>query len=144
MFSKACEYGIKATVHIATQSLHGNRVGLRDIANKIDSPEAFTAKILQLLVKAKIIDSAKGPSGGFAVNKDRVKETTLSEIVSAIDGDTIYKGCGLGLPECSAKRPCPVHYKFKVIRDDLKRMLESVTVYELSMNLKDGLTYLKR
>ena len=144
MFSKACEYGIKATVHIATQSLHGNRVGLRDIANKIDSPEAFTAKILQTLVRARIIDSAKGPSGGFAVNKDRMKKITLSEIVSAIDGDAIYKGCGLGLPQCSATRPCPVHYKFKVIRDDLKRMLESVTVYELSMNLKDGLTYLKR
>lgn len=144
MFSKACEYGIKATVHIATQSLNGNRVGLRDIAYEIDSPEAFTAKILQLLVKARIIDSVKGPSGGFEVDKERMKKTTLSEIVSAIDGDAIYKGCGLGLSECSAKRPCPVHYKFKVIRDDLKRMLESVTVYELSMKLKNGLTYLKR
>lgn len=144
MFSKACEYGIKATVQIATQSLYGNRVGLKDIACEIDSPEAFTAKILQLLVKAGIIDSVKGPSGGFEVDKDRMRKTTLSQIVSAIDGDAIYKGCGLGLNECSAKRPCPVHYKFKVIRDDLKKMLESVTVYELSMKLKSGLTYLKR
>lgn len=122
MFSKACEYGITATVHIATQSLHGNRVGLKDIASEIDSPEAFTAKILQQLVKSGIIDSVKGPSGGFEVDKDRMKET-LSQIVSAIDGDAIYKGCGLGLHECSSKRPCPVHYKFKVIRDDLRRML---------------------
>lgn len=122
MFSKACEHGIRATVHIATQSLHGNRVGLKDIASEIDSPEAFTAKILQQLVKSGIIDSVKGPSGGFEVDKDRMKET-LSQIVSAIDGDAIYKGRGPGLHACSSKRPCPVHYKFKVIRDDLRRML---------------------
>lgn len=144
MFSKACEYGIRATVYIATQSLSDNRVGLRDIASEIDSPEAFTAKILQQLVKANIINSAKGPSGGFGIDVSRMKKITLSQIVYAIDGDAVYKGCGLGLSECSAKRPCPVHHKFKVIRDDLKKMLEQETVYELSMNLKEGLAFLKR
>lgn len=143
MFSKACEYGIKATVYIARQSLHGNRVGLKDIASEVDSPEAFTAKILQLLVRAGIIDSVKGRSGGFEVDRERMKRTTLTEIVHAIDGDAIYKGCGLGLSECSAKHPCPVHYKFKALRDDLKKMLDSMTIFELSMKLKNGLTYLK-
>ena len=69
MFSKSCEYGIRATIFIATQSYLNNRTGIKDIAKKIDSPEAFTAKILQILVKANIIHSTKGVGGGFEIPK---------------------------------------------------------------------------
>ena len=144
MFSKACEYGIKATIYIAVQSNQDKRVSLKDIAKEIDSPEAFTAKILQQLAKNNIIDSVKGPTGGFEIGKKRMEKIKLSHVVSAIDGDTIYRGCGLGLKECSEKKPCPVHDKFKTIRDELKKMLESTNLSELALGLKEGLTYLKR
>lgn len=144
MFSKACEYGIKAAIHIAVQSNQGDRVSLKDIAKEIDSPEAFTAKILQQLAKNNIIDSVKGPAGGFEIDKKKLAKIKLSHIVSAIDGDSIYKGCGVGLKECSEKKPCPVHDKFKKIRNDLKQMLESTSLMELALGLKEGITYLKR
>ena len=143
MFSKACEYGIRAVIYIAVQSNEGKRVSLKSIAKEINSPEAFTAKILQELVKNDIIDSVKGPSGGFEVERKKMKDIKLSHIVSAIDGDRIYKGCGLGLKDCSETHPCPVHNKFKKIRTDLRNMLENTTVYELSLELKKGLTFLK-
>jgi|SRR6185312_949916 len=144
MFSKACEYAIRATIHIAVQSTQGKRVSLKDIAKAIDSPEAFTAKILQQLSRADIIDSVKGPSGGFTIDKENMSKIKLSQIVSTIDGDNIYKGCGLGLKQCSEKHPCPVHDKFKVIRKELKNMLENTSVDELSLGLTNGLTFLKR
>lgn len=144
MFSKACEYGIRAIIHIAAQSQEGKRVGLKEISKQIDSPEAFTAKILQILSKNNLIDSIKGPMGGFEIDLKQMKKIKLSEVVSAIDGDSIYKGCGLGLKECSEKRPCPVHNQFKTIRNELKNMLENTTLYELSLDQKNGLTFLKR
>lgn len=143
MFSKACEYGIRASIYISLQSLQNVRVSLKDIAKEIDSPEAFTAKILQQLAKNKIIDSVKGPSGGFDIDKKKIEKIVLSEIVKAIDGDSIFDGCGLGLKKCSEKQPCPVHNKFKKIREDLKKMLDTTTLYELSLGLKDGSTFLK-
>ena len=69
MFSKACEYGIKATIFIASNSYEKQRVSLKEIAKEIDSPEAFTAKILQNLVRHKIINSVKGAYGGFEIEK---------------------------------------------------------------------------
>ncbi|MEO8762176.1 MAG: Rrf2 family transcriptional regulator [Bacteroidia bacterium] len=144
MFSKACEYGIRAAIYIAGQAKHDKRVSLKDISQKIDSPEAFTAKVMQILTRNGIINSVKGPTGGFDIDEKQMNNIKLSDIVYAIDGDSIYRGCGLGLKECSAKRPCPVHDKFKVIRDELKVMLETTTIYELSIGLKDGLTFLKR
>jgi Rrf2 family transcriptional regulator, iron-sulfur cluster assembly transcription factor len=144
MFSKACEYGIRAAIYIAVQSNLGIRVSLKDIAREIDSPEAFTAKILQLLSKNEIVDSVKGPAGGFTIERKNMVKIKLIHIVSAIDGDAIFKGCGLGLKACSEKHPCPVHNKFKAIREELKAMLENTSLYELSLGLQNGVTFLKR
>jgi Rrf2 family transcriptional regulator, iron-sulfur cluster assembly transcription factor len=143
MFSKSCEYAIRAMIYIAGQSIKGIRVGLRDIAHEIDSPLAFTAKILQQLSRNGILQSVKGPTGGFTIDLSRMQQISLGEIVKAIDGERIFKTCGLGLKNCSEKQPCPVHEKFKTIRGDLCRMLDSTSVYELTLGLKDGSTFLK-
>ncbi len=144
MFSKACQYGIKATVYIASQSSLGNRVSLKDIAFNVNSPEAFTAKILHQLAKSNILDSLKGPTGGFVIPEGRAATIKLSDIVSAIDGDSIYMGCALGFDSCDAHQPCPMHNKFAGIRDDLKRMLHNTSLYELAHGVDDGMSFLKR
>ena len=144
MFSKACEYGIRAAVYIALQSLEGRRVSVTEIAEEIDSPIAFTAKILQQLTRNNIVHSVKGPTGGFEIEREDMDMVKLSMIVKAIDGDKIYTGCGLGLKECNAQKPCPVHDMFHDIRTDLRNMLESTSLFELATGLEVGLTYLKR
>jgi Rrf2 family protein len=143
MFSKTCEYGIRATIFIASESYQNNRVGLRDIAKKIDSPEAFTAKILQILSKDKIIDSIKGVGGGFEIAKEKMKDIKLSQIVTALEGDNVFTGCGLGLSHCSETHPCPVHDKFKEIRNNLAQMLENTNLEELALGIKSGDTFLR-
>ncbi len=144
MFSKACEYAIRATIYVATQSLNGQRASLKAIAREVGSPSAFTAKILQQLVKHNIMYSVMGPTGGFQMSKASIDEVKLSEVVKAIDGDTIYSGCGLGLEACDATRPCPVHYKFAKIRDNLRQMLEHTSIYELATGLEMENTFLRR
>ncbi len=144
MFSKACEYGIRASTYIALQSLEGKRASLKDIASETDSPVAFTAKILQQLSKNKIIDSVQGATGGFEIVKSKISHIKLSEIVYAIDGDNVYMGCGLGLEKCNTSKPCPVHDKFVAIRNDLRKMLQTTSLFEMTTGLEAGHTYLKR
>ncbi|RFN60265.1 RrF2 family transcriptional regulator [Marixanthomonas ophiurae] len=144
MFSKACEYGIKASIYIALQSIQGERVSLKKIAKEIDSPEAFTAKVLLQLAKIDIIKSSKGPSGGFEISKDKIDTIMLADIVFAIDGNSIYEGCALGFDTCNATKPCPIHDKFVNVREELKRMLQNTSLYELATGLEVGLTFLKQ
>ncbi len=144
MFSKACEYGIKAILYIATQSIDGKRVKISDVANNSGCPEAFTAKILGKLTKSSIVNSYKGPYGGFEIEMRKMKTTKISEIVYAIDGDSLYNGCALGLNECDANDPCPMHEKFYGIRKELKTMLDTTTIYELATKLKSGKSTLIR
>ncbi len=144
MFSKACEYGIKAAIHISKESQKGQRSSLKEVADAIDSPVAFTAKILQSMAKEGIIVSVKGPTGGYETADSETARITLLDIVTAIDGDKIYNGCGLGLKQCNELKPCPLHYQFKAVRDELKEMLESTTIMELTNGLYEGNAYLKR
>ncbi len=144
MFSKACQYGIKASVYIASQSASGNRVSLKEIASSIDSPEAFTAKILHQLAKQNILTSLKGPTGGFEVLRGSAEKIKLSNIVAAIDGDSIYVGCALGFDSCDERQPCPMHNKFVDIRNNLRVMLENTSLHELANGLDIGMSFLKR
>ena len=91
MFSKACEYGIRASIYIAEQSQLDRKVSLKEVADAIESPAAYTSKILQLLSRHKIILSGKGPTGGFSMDNYELDKLNLSTIVQAIDGDDIYK-----------------------------------------------------
>lgn len=143
MFSKTCEYGIRATIFIASESYQNNRVGLKDIAKKIDSPEAFTAKILQILSKNNIINSIKGVGGGFEIPKEKMSQIKLSQIVTALEGDRVFTGCGLGLSHCTETHPCPMHEKFKAIRNELAFMLENTNLEELASGIKSGDTFLR-
>lgn len=142
MFSRSCEYGLRATIYIAKQSFLGEKVSLITIAQEIDSPQAFTAKILQQLSRNKIIKSVKGPYGGFMIEKDTISTIKLSDIVKVLDGDAIYTGCGLGLKNCNDKSPCPLHYKFIEIREKLREMLETNSLADV-LNDTD-LIWLKR
>lgn len=144
MFSKACEYGIKSSIYIAEQTLANRKVSLKDVAKAIESPEAYTSKILQTLVKNGIIQSEKGPAGGFSMGNNELEKVKLSSIVFALDGDSLYNSCGLGLKQCNALKPCPVHHQFKKIRDELKKMLETTSIKTLALEYEKGLTFLRR
>ncbi|WKV12960.1 Rrf2 family transcriptional regulator [Marivirga harenae] len=143
MFSKTCEYAIRATIYIANRSKEGTNVGLKDISKNIDSPEAFTAKILQKLVKDDLVSSIKGPNGGFSLSQKQQKEVYLIDVVRCIDGSHTYDGCGLGLSQCSEEKPCPIHYQFKEVRTRLKRMLENTNMVALLEKLERGETFLR-
>lgn len=143
MFSKTCEYAIRAVIFIAQQTKEGSRIGIKDIAKGIDSPEYFIAKILQDLSRKGYVQSAKGPTGGFFLNDENLNQS-LSEIVREMDGDKIFTGCALGLKECSETHPCPVHNEFKYIRKQLKNMLENSKIVDFLDPLDAHLTFLKR
>jgi len=143
MFSKACEYGIRAVIFICSQSKYGKKMGVKDICKEIDAPEFFTAKVLQSLARQKIISSSKGPTGGFYMTPEQEKLPAI-DLVIAIDGDKIFKGCALGLKQCSETNPCPIHNQFKSIRDDLNKVLKDNTIQDLASEVESGQATLAR
>lgn len=140
MFSKTCEYAIKIMVSVGTLSRAGSRVGLDEIAGAVQSPKAFTAKILQQLARAGLLDSSRGRNGGFKLPAGR--PICLADIVSAVDGGGIMKDCVLGFSKCSDDHPCPVHHKLKAVRDLLAMTLRTTSLSELKEIMEDREAFL--
>jgi len=144
MFSKSCEYGLRAVLFIGHKSSEKQKVSLTTVASEIDSPQAFTAKVLQQLTKNKIVSSVKGPYGGFFIEEENMGTILLSDVVNIFDGKSIYTGCGLGLSSCDSESPCPLHFKFIEIRANLKEMLNITLSEALKKKTDNNLIWLKR
>ena len=132
IFSKACEYGMRALVEMARDQKDEVHLA-QNLAKRLKIPAPFLAKTLQALVKEGILYSTKGRSGGFSLARPAA-EIRLIEIVEAIDGLGLVRECVLGMPRCSDGQPCAVHEKWAEIRAVILDMLNVTTLKSAAQN----------
>jgi len=138
MLSKSAEYALRATIYIALKGSEDNKLGIDEIATAIDSPQSFTAKILQLLTKNNgVVSSVRGPNGGFYLT-DAARKLPVRAVLEAVGEDGIITKCVLGLKECSESRPCPMHDQYRAIKAQLRQMFEKTTIQALAEESAKG------
>ena len=131
MFSKEAEYAIRALVYIQTKNTEGKNPGVEEISNNIDSPRFFTARILHRLGKLGFIGSQKGRNGGFFFDPGK-PFLPLKEVITAIDGEKLFTGCGFGLKQCDESNPCPLHDQYSMVRNALTLLTTTQTIQSLA------------
>ncbi len=137
MFSTSCHYGLQAMIYIALHSTNDKNVDLGQIAEKQEIPKHFLSKILQMLVKKGLLNSMKGPTGGFSLSRP-ADDITLIEVIDAIDGLDVFTQCGIGFKRCDDDHPCPIHNEYKQVRSNIRELFETKTLLELSEDIKSG------
>jgi len=138
MLSNASKYAIRTVLFLANNSSKSKKFGAKHIAEKLDVPQQFIAKILQKLVKAKIITSAKGPGGGFYTGKNNLKRNLL-DVLNVIEKNDIFSECFLGLPVCGDENPCPVHDIVSVFKKELLVRFEKKDIQTIAAEMdRDG------
>lgn len=141
MLSYTCKTAVKAVIYIATQSKSTQKSSIKEVASHINASEHTVGKILQSLVRQRIINSLKGPSGGFFIDKNQ-EQRPIIDIVNAIDGKEVFTGCGLGLTKCSATHPCPIHDQYKIARDLIQQLFKVNKIADLCGPITEGLAHL--
>lgn len=134
LLSKACEYALRATLHLVTLKSDGF-VSIKAISEDLDISFPFLTKIFQKLTQAGILHSFRGPNGGIALARPPAK-VTLLDIVIAIDGPGMFRECVIGLPGCGERKPCPLHDRWAVERERLKRMFQAESLADMAIRLK--------
>lgn len=142
MLSKSCIYAVRSIVFLAHNASIDSKIGVKEIATELDLPTHYTGKILQQLAKNKILQSVKGPNGGFYLD-EKSKQIKLIKVIEVIDGLVFFTSCGLGLKECSDKYPCPLHDDFKIYRDGLWGLFNSTSILDLVVKIKDGDAFIR-
>jgi Rrf2 family protein len=141
MFTRSTEYALRAVVFLARNTSEEVRFGRKSIALQLGFPEPYLAKILQHLVRSGIIQSAKGPNGGFYATR-KTLDISLLDIIDANEGLAFFKRCGLGLVECNDQRPCPIHNEYGVFREGLYKTLSEKKVKDVLNDLEAGIAFM--
>ena len=127
MLTNACKYAIRSILYLAIHTDEQHKVGVKKIAEELESPQPFLAKLLQQLNKGKLVSSTKGPNGGFYLSKSD-KEKTVWDIIKNIDGTSKFDDCFLGLSKCSDENPCPVHFIVSPFKQKLLENFRDKTI----------------
>jgi Rrf2 family protein len=143
MLSKSTEYSIRALVFIQLVNWDNRRPGVKEIAEEIDAPVAFTAKMLHVMTTHQLLFSLKGRGGGFFFQENQ-SDHTLLDVIRITEGNRLFTKCGLGLKECNDENPCPLHEDYERIRDDLLRLVKSETIASLAKKINEGKAVLNR
>ncbi len=101
------DYGIRSVLYLSRQPF--KKVSfVNEISEEYKIPRSFLAKILQKLVKAKIVRSYRGVKGGFSLAR-QARDITVLEVLEAIEGKLALNICISDKKKCSFSKHCPSH-----------------------------------
>jgi Rrf2 family protein len=136
ILSRTSQYAIQALIYIATQP-RGEPVLNREIAAHLGVPSAYLAKIMQNLCKGNLLYSFRGRLGGFCL-REEMEKTDLMQVLVLTEGKGFTDDCVLGLKVCSDETACPMHARWKPIKEKVVHMLHEQTLEKLAIAVQSG------
>ncbi len=102
-----------------------------EVSVKTGVPSAYIAKIFQTLVQSGILDSRRGPAGGFNFRKPP-ELLTLYEVYEVIDdASLLVRQCVMGLNDCSSENACPLHDIWSKSKEQILKRLKNTTLHQM-------------
>ena len=131
--SEAATMAMHTMVLLAGQK--ENLVSTREISRAIGGSEAHLAKVLQRLVKSGLINSFRGPKGGFSLA--RSPETIpLKDVYEVIEGPLEDTRCLLKTPVCGGN--CIMGGLLKQVSKQANAYLTENTLADFAGTIKGG------
>ena len=141
MLSKASKYAIRSVLFLAEKSSKTQKFGAKYIAEELEIPLHFIAKLLQQLVKVDVISSTKGPRGGFFTTEKDL-ENNVCAILDEIETGNVFEPCFMGLPRCGDDNPCPVHHIVAPFKEAILEKFKHQSIAVFSKEIEEEGSYL--
>ena len=137
MLSNTSKYAIRAVIYLELYASPEKKIGIKEISGELGIPTPFLGKILQILAKHQVLDSTKGPHGGFSLKKPAM-DISLMEIIEIIDGTGSFDDCVIRTSRCSQDAPCSLHDKISPYRNGMRSLLLTETIADLAGEFRKG------
>jgi Rrf2 family protein len=135
MLSQTAEYALRAAIRLASRP-DADPVRVEDLAAELDLPRNYLSKILHTLARKEVLESVKGPGGGFRLAGPPA-ELTLFEVVSQFDDLSPGRTCVLGRPCCSDTDPCPVHERWFPVSERIAQFFRETTLADAAAGVSE-------
>jgi len=130
VFSKSFSYAVRGILFLAIHQERKKYIQAEEIATALGTPRHFMGKILKGLAKEGVLNSNKGPSGGFAINEHTLT-VPLIKLVLITKGLPDFNNCALQIRQCNKTNPCAMHDQVVTIREQMITMLSDVNINDL-------------
>lgn len=133
--STRSRYGLRAICYMA-EHVEDGYLPLSEIAANTNLPENYLEQIIRLLKKDKLVDSTRGPKGGYMLTRPN-SEITVGEIIRTLEGQTKFCGCLEDGGHCDDK--CSAYFAFHRIDEAINGAINSITLETMvNQNLGDN------
>lgn len=122
------DYAVRALAHLAQTD---GVVAVSALAESVNVPQDFLRKIMQRLQRARLVRSAQGPLGGYALRK-AAEGVTLLDVVTAVQGPVALNACLEDRGICRSVKVCALRHKLVSVQKDLNSWLEGITLADVA------------
>lgn len=131
--SKKADYALLAMRHLAA---HSDRVAMpaRELAESYDIPPELLAKVLQRLVRGRLLESHQGIKGGYALARPAAT-ISVADVIQAVDGPLTVTACSELDHSCEQYAKCNIRDPLWRIKDRIVSALAATSVAELASEL---------
>lgn len=127
LFSTATGYALQA---LAALPDDGSYCLAKTLSEQLHLPGPYLAKILQNLVQGCLLESVRGPRGGFRLARP-AQFITVGEVLEILEGAEALDGCLMGFPTCGPENPCPLHDLWNEVKAQIDVSLTQATIQDL-------------
>ena len=128
--SKQSRYGLTGLSYLAQCLSPDDTAQVKEIAEAMDLPRAYLAKIFHQLSRHRIVRSHRGRTRGFQLARS-ADEISVREVVEALEGADLFERCIFWDGPCSATDACPLHESWAAVRPLLRERLERMSLADL-------------
>ena len=134
MISQTAEYALRAMVFLA---MRNSAATGQEIAETTRVPAGYLSKIMQQLVKGKLVNSQRGIGGGFVLSRKPI-EISILDVVNAVDPIDRIKSCPLGI-QSHGFNLCPLHKRLSEATAHVEAAFAASNLNELVAESKSPL-----
>jgi Rrf2 family iron-sulfur cluster assembly transcriptional regulator len=124
--SRAAQFALRTVLDLAVEG----PTHTADVAARRGIPPAQAGKIIHLLSRAGIVRTSRGARGGVRLAR-APEAVTIRDVIDAIEGPLTVARC-LVWDDCPCAQPCPVRTTLLRLQHEMERLLDGVTVADLS------------
>jgi len=114
---------------VALAAGDGSPMTTRQIAETMKVPQSYLSKVLQSMVRARLVHSTRGLKGGFVLARSP-DEVNMMEILNAVSPYKRIETCPLDI-EGHSSQLCPLHRRLDAAMAMVQDAFEGTTLAEI-------------
>lgn len=130
--SKKADYALMAMKHLAMRHEAGASSSAREIAEAYEIPLELLAKVLQRLVRSRLLVSVQGTRGGYRLGR-QAATIPVADVIQAVDGPVTVTACSPDDHRCEQYSKCSIRDPLWKIRGRILETLNTVSVADLTV-----------